>query len=73
VVDASPPSQVANNGRSIFSTIKTAYSYCDNSSYGWGVPLNEQLEARGFWSAADQHQHITRKEMKAVRVGSKSG
>jgi hypothetical protein len=28
--------------------------------------LNEQLEARGFWSAADQEQHMTWKELKAV-------
>jgi hypothetical protein len=25
----------------------------------WGAVLNEQLEARGFWSAADQQHHIT--------------
>jgi hypothetical protein len=58
----------ANNGRSIFSPIETAYLQCDNSSYGWGVVLNEQLEARGFWSAADQQQHINRTELKAVRL-----
>jgi hypothetical protein len=30
--------------------------------------LNEELQARGFWSATDQHQHITWKELKAVRL-----
>lgn len=44
----------ANNGRSIFSPIETAYLHCDSSGYGWGAVLNEQLEARGFWSATDQ-------------------
>jgi hypothetical protein len=31
----------------------------------WRV-LNEHIEAQGFWSAEDGHQHITWKEMKAV-------
>jgi hypothetical protein len=30
--------------------------------------LNEQLEARGFWLASYQQQHITWKELKAVRL-----
>jgi ABC-type branched-subunit amino acid transport system substrate-binding protein len=30
--------------------------------------MNEQSEARGFWLAADQQQHITSKELKAVRL-----
>jgi hypothetical protein len=30
--------------------------------------LNKQLEARGLWSATDQQQHITWKELKAVRL-----
>jgi hypothetical protein len=30
--------------------------------------LNEQLEARGSWSTTDQEQHITWKELKAVRL-----
>jgi hypothetical protein len=49
----------ANNGRSIFSSIETAYLHIESSCYGWGAVLNEQLEARGFWSATDLHQHIT--------------
>jgi hypothetical protein len=30
--------------------------------------MNERLEARGFWSMTDQQQHITWKELKAVRL-----
>jgi hypothetical protein len=33
-----------------------------------GAVQNEQLEARGFWPAVNQQQHITLKELKAVRV-----
>jgi hypothetical protein len=58
----------ANNGRSIFSPIKIAYLHCDSSGFGWGAVLNEQLEAWGFWSPAYQHQHITWKELKAMRL-----
>jgi hypothetical protein len=58
----------AKNGRSIFSPIESAYLHCNNFGYGWGALLNEQLEARGFWPAADQQQHITCKELKAVRL-----
>jgi hypothetical protein len=58
----------ANNGRSMFSPIETAYQHCDSSGYGLGAVLNEQLEARGFWSPTDQKQHITWKELKAVRL-----
>jgi hypothetical protein len=58
----------ANNGRSNFSPIETAYEHCGSSSYGWGAVLNEQLEARGFWSVTDQQHHITWKELKAVRL-----
>jgi hypothetical protein len=56
----------ANTGRSMCSPIETAYLHCDNSCCGLGALLNEQLEGRGLWSATDQHQHITRKELKAV-------
>jgi hypothetical protein len=58
----------ANNGRSIFSPIETAYMHCDSSCYGWVAVLNEQLEARGFRSATDQQEHITWKELKGVRL-----
>jgi hypothetical protein len=58
----------ANNGRSIFSPIETAYLHCDSSGCGWEAVVNELLEARGFWSGTDHHQHITWKELKAVRL-----
>jgi hypothetical protein len=41
--------------------------HADSSGYGWGAVLNEHIEARGFWSKEDEHQHITWKELKAVR------
>jgi hypothetical protein len=58
----------ANNGRSIFSPTETACVHCDILGYGRGAVLDEQLEARGFWSTADQPHHITWKELKAVRL-----
>eukprot|EP00873_Tetraselmis_striata_P046592 jgi/Tetstr1/466856/TSEL_011313.t1 len=33
---------------------------------------NARLEARGFWSSADERQHITWKELKAVRLAVES-
>jgi hypothetical protein len=58
-----------NNGRSIFSPIETFNMHCDNSGYGWRAVLNGQLEARGLWPQPDHHeQHITLKELKAVRL-----
>lgn len=56
------------NGQSIFKPVETAYLHCDSSSFGWGGVLNEHLEARGFWYGADKQQHITWKELKAVRL-----
>jgi hypothetical protein len=50
LVDVSPLRQ---QRPPIFSPIETAYFHCDNSDYGWGVVLNEQLEARGLWPAVD--------------------
>jgi hypothetical protein len=42
--------------------------HCDNSGYGWGAVLNGKLEARGFYGRQDKSQHITKKELKAVRM-----
>eukprot|EP00873_Tetraselmis_striata_P034787 jgi/Tetstr1/455051/TSEL_041907.t1 len=56
------------NGRPIHRHVETAYMHCDSSGYGWGAVLNGRLEARGFWGAADERQHITWKELKAVRL-----
>jgi hypothetical protein len=55
-----------NNGRSIYKPIKTAYLHAD---YGWGDVLNidANYQARGLWSATDRLQHITWKELRAVR------
>jgi hypothetical protein len=55
------------NGKPIQKPVETACLHTDNSGYGWGAVLNEHLEARGFWSAHDECQHITWKELKAVR------
>jgi hypothetical protein len=57
-----------NNGRSIFKPVETAYLHCDSSSFGWGAVLNDHHEARGFWDPTDSKQHITWKELKAVRL-----
>jgi hypothetical protein len=57
-----------NNGRSIFKPVETAYLHCDSSSFGWGAVLNDHHEARGFWDPTDLKQHITWKELKAVRL-----
>ena len=54
------------NGRSIWQPIETAYMHVDSSDFGWGAVLNDHKEARGFWYE-DRVQHITFKELKAVR------
>jgi hypothetical protein len=58
-----------NNGRSIYKPIETAYLHADSSDYGWGAVLNDDsnYHARGFWNATDRLQHITWKELRAVR------
>ena len=56
-----------HNGSPIWKPVETAYLHCDSSSYGWGGVLNEVQEARGFWQGQDRLQHITWKELKAVR------
>ena len=56
-----------SNGSPIWKPVETAYVHCDSSGYGWGGVLNQRLEARGFWMGDDRSQHITWKELKAVR------
>ena len=56
------------NGAPIWRQVETQYLHCDSSSFGWGAVLNEQLEARGYWFGYDIEQHITWKELKAVRL-----
>eukprot|EP00873_Tetraselmis_striata_P012338 jgi/Tetstr1/432602/TSEL_021972.t1 len=53
----SVPSQA--NGKPIHRPVETAYLHTDSSGYGWGGVLNGRLEARGFWSSADERQNIT--------------
>jgi hypothetical protein len=47
---------------------ESAYIHCDSPGYGWGALLNGRLEARGFKEPKYEHQHITCKELKAVRM-----
>eukprot|EP00873_Tetraselmis_striata_P038086 jgi/Tetstr1/458350/TSEL_044789.t1 len=61
-----------SNSKPIHRPVETAYLHTDSSSYGWGGVLNGRLEARGFWSSADECQHITWKELKAVRLAVES-
>eukprot|EP00873_Tetraselmis_striata_P004554 jgi/Tetstr1/424818/TSEL_015321.t1 len=60
------------NGHPIHRHVETAYMHCDSSGYGQGAVLNGRLEARGFWGAADERQHITWKELKAVGLAVES-
>eukprot|EP00873_Tetraselmis_striata_P033014 jgi/Tetstr1/453278/TSEL_003960.t1 len=55
------------NGRPIHRHVETAYMQCASSGYGWSAVLNGKLKAQGLWGAAEERQHITRKELKAVR------
>ena len=57
-----------HNGRSIFGPVETAYLHVDSSGYAWGAVLNDRLEAKGFWIPPDREEHITYKELKAVRL-----
>eukprot|EP00873_Tetraselmis_striata_P010122 jgi/Tetstr1/430386/TSEL_020196.t1 len=66
----SVPSQ--SNSKPIHRPVETAYLHSDSSGYGWGGVLNGILEAQGFWSSADERQHITQKELKAVRLAVES-
>eukprot|EP00873_Tetraselmis_striata_P018203 jgi/Tetstr1/438467/TSEL_027022.t1 len=61
-----------SNGKPIHRPVETTYLHTDSSGYGWGGVLNGMLEARGFWSSADEYQHITWKELKAVRLAMES-
>jgi hypothetical protein len=58
-----------NSGRSIYKPIETAYIHADSNDYEWGAVLNDDsnYQARSFWSSTDRLQHITWKELRAVR------
>jgi hypothetical protein len=60
------------NSRLIFKPFETAYMHVDSSGYGWGAVLNDLKTARGFWYDEDRDQHITFKELKAVRYAIES-
>eukprot|EP00873_Tetraselmis_striata_P033451 jgi/Tetstr1/453715/TSEL_040671.t1 len=61
-----------SNGKPIHRPVETAYLHTDSSGYRWGGVLNGRLEARGFWSSADERQHIPKKELQAARLAVKS-
>jgi hypothetical protein len=61
-----------HNGSPIFKAVEAAYLHCDSIGLGWGAVLNDCIEARGFWSGSDKLQHITSKELKAVRCAIES-
>jgi hypothetical protein len=54
--------------------IETAYLRADSSDDGREGVLNDDpiYQARGFWCAADSLQHITWKELRAVRIAIES-
>lgn len=61
-----------NNGRSIYRPIETSYLHVDSSDFGWGAVINGESTARGFWYESDKLNHITFKELKAVRYAVES-
>eukprot|EP00873_Tetraselmis_striata_P028203 jgi/Tetstr1/448467/TSEL_035735.t1 len=66
---------VPSQSKPIHRPVETAYLHTESSGYGWGGVLNGRLGwrvARGFWSSADERQHITWKELKAVRLAVES-
>jgi hypothetical protein len=54
--------------------IETAYLHADSNDDGREGVLNDNpiYQARGFWCAADSLQHITWKELRAVRLAIES-
>jgi hypothetical protein len=56
------------NGKNIHRLVETAYIHCDSSGYGCGAVLNGRLEPRRVLRQQDESQHITWKEMKAIRL-----
>ena len=55
------------NGAKICKPIDNAYLHCDSIGHGWGAVLKDCVEARGFQEMPDLIEHITFKELKAVR------
>ena len=61
-----------HKGASIFKPVESSYLHCGSSGFGWGAVLNDCIEASGFWTGSDKLQHITFKELKAVRCAIES-
>jgi hypothetical protein len=57
-----------SNGKPIQRPAQTAPLHIESLGYGRGAVLNSHKEVRGFWSECDEAQHITWKEVKAMRV-----
>ena len=62
------------NGADIWAAPTEATLYTDASDLGWGARLVSpiDLEARGPWTPTEAAQHITWKELRAVRFGVQS-
>jgi len=54
------------NGRDIWRAPTTATLHCDASTLAWGGVLNMTKQARGFWQADQQNEHITLLELRSV-------
>jgi hypothetical protein len=61
-----------HSGVPIFKPIDSSYLNCDSKGFGWGEVLNDGIETRGFYLGPDKLQHITFKELKAVRCAIES-
>lgn len=60
------------NGRSIFRELEITSLRTDSSGFAWGAVLKETSEARGILSLDELARHITRKDLRAVRLGELS-
>jgi hypothetical protein len=56
------------NGKNIHRPVESAYIHCDSSGHGWGGNTLRQTRSTRLLGPEDEHQHITWKEMKAVRL-----
>ena len=61
-----------HNGAPIFKPVESSYPHCDSNGFGWGVVLNDCIEARGFCTGPDKLAHITFKELKSFRCAIES-
>ena len=61
-----------HNGAPNFKPVESSYLHCDSNGFGWGTAFNDYIVARGFWTGLNKLQHITFKELKAVRCAIES-